>query len=262
MPRLAPWLCLVAPILASAAPSAPSDAGVTWAALPADYLGGWWKSEVEGLRAARKPQPMPGCLFSERVEWDRGHDSGGASLLDKRRLLLVADGAQSEAVDKWEKGRVLVLCYDEARGVTLLDPEGGLRLPVRHVSDRHPIEDYVRSLKAENTVQLNAVGIEAIRLWRLEIDRSVREVLALPHLPADVRARFIALTKTRLDYCEQQTRFGADAIARSYQGGTIIGPLTGEYTGSVYRTAYQDLARLYEQYRSFGEQTEAEKVGR
>lgn len=220
-----------------------------------------WKDDLAALRAARKPQPMSDCLFSERVEWNRGHDSGGASLLDKRRLMLLTDAKEEAVIDKWEKGRVLVLCYDETRGVTLLDPETGLRVAVRHITDRHPIDDYARSLKAETTVAMLAVGQEAERLWRLEINRSVREVLAMQHLPKDVRAHFIKLSKTRLDYIEQQADFATRAIYRTYSPGTICGPASSEESVALYRTASFELSRLYECYRSFAEEADDVEVG-
>lgn len=216
-----------------------------------------WKDEIARMRAERKPQPMEGCLYSERVQWDRGHDTGGASLLDKRRLMLAADDHQAAVIDKWEKGRVLVLCYDAERGATLLDPEGGLRVAVRHIEGgKHPVDGYVESLNAQTTVAMLAAGEEAERLWRLEIDRSVREVLALKHLPKDVRAKFIKLTKTRLDYIEQQGDFAGSAIYRTYSPGTICGPATSEEVVALHRRAALDLSRLYECYRSFAEEPE------
>ena len=164
------WMALVLSLVAQA--EEPTFAG-------SNPLFNQWKDDLAAMRAARNPQPMPDCLFSERVEWNRGHDSGGASLLDKRRLMLVTVAKEEAVIDKWEKGRVLVLCYDETRGVTLLDPETGLRVAVRHITDRHPIDDYARSLKAETTVAMLAVGLLSERLWSLEIDRSVREVVAM-----------------------------------------------------------------------------------
>ena len=262
MPRLVLWLYLVAPLGSFAAPAeAPAADGVTWAALPSDYLGGWWQEEVEKLRATRVEKPAKGCLSSESVAWGRQFDPLGFELADGRQLgLEVSDEALSQ-IDTWVKGKLLTLCYDEARGVTLVDRATGNRFRVRSISGKHPIDSYLASLNPQTTPAMNAVTIEAQRLWRLEIDRSVREVLALPHLPAKVRAEFVALTKVRLDYCGRQSGFGAEAIARNYEGGTIIGPLSGEYAASLYRTAYLDLARLYEDYRSFGSATEAEKEG-
>ena len=215
-----------------------------------------WKDDLAEMRATRKPQPMEGCLYSERVEWNRSHDSGGASLLDKRRLILATDEAQSAIIHKWEKGKVLVLCYDDIRGTTLLELESGLRVAVRHITDRHPIDDYVRSLDAQTTVGMLAPGEEAQRLWRIEIDRSVREVLDLKHLPKDVRANFIKLSKSRLDYLDQQATFATASVYSAYSGGTIRGPLSNEEIVALYRAASFQLSGLYENYRTFAEKPE------
>lgn len=213
-----------------------------------------WAGELARLRAARKVHPVPGHLHSELVGWDRSFDAGGARLEDGRRLQLAASPADLAAADKWAKGKVLLLCYDEARGATLLDPEKEVRLAVRHVTERHPIDDYLRSLRATySTVEHLAVNEEAQRLWRLEIDRSVREVLALPHLPADVRADFIRLSKARLDYIRLQSRFAAAAIHAAYPGGTIRGPASGDAAQALHRAAYFELSGLHDCYRSFAE---------
>lgn len=213
-----------------------------------------WKDALARLRADRKPQPIEGCLYSERVEWDRGYDIGGAGLLDQRRLMLAVDEQQGAAIDKWEKGRVLVLCYDEARGATLLDPESGLRLAVRHITAWHPIDGYVASLNAQTTVDRLAANEEAQRLWRLEIDRSVREVLALRHLPEAVRQKFIKLSRARLDYVGQQADFATSAVYATYPGGTLCGPAAGDEIVALYRATYMQLSGLYEYYRSFDTQ--------
>lgn len=212
-----------------------------------------WAESLARLRAERKVHPIPGHLHSEMVGWGRSLDGGGARLEDGRRLQLAASPADLAATDKWAKGRLLLLCYDEARGATLLDSATELRLAVRHVADRHPIDDYLRSLPADSTVDLIAVNEEAERLWRLEIDRSVREVLALPHLPADVRADFIRLSKARLEYIRLQSRFAVAAIHAAYPGGTIRGPASGDEVRALYRAAYFQLSGLHECYRSFAE---------
>jgi hypothetical protein len=227
---------------------------VTWAGN--NPLVDQWKGELAQMRAARKPQPMEGCLYSERVLWDRARDTGGAVLQDKRRLMLTVDEAQSAIIDKWEKGKVLVLCYDDTRGATLLEPESGIRVAVRHITDRHPIDDYILSLKGDTTVGMLAVGEEANRLWRLEIDRSVREVLALKYLPKDVRANFIKLSKSRLDYLEQQSRFATASVYSAYSPGTICGPLSTEEIVALYRAASFQLSGLYEYYQTFAEKAE------
>lgn len=212
-----------------------------------------WTEQLEVLRAARKVQPVPGHLHSELVGWDRALDGGGARLEDGRRLQLAGDPAQLAAIGKWAKGKLLLLCYDEARGATLLDTEKEVRLSVRHVADRHPIDDYVVSLGADTTLGMIAANEEAERLWRMEIDRSVREVLALPHLPADVRADFIRLSEARLEYIRLQSRFAVAAVHATYPGGTIRGPASGDEVRALYRAAYFQLSGLHDCYRSFAE---------
>lgn len=212
-----------------------------------------WAEELARLRAARKVQPVPGHLHSELVGWGRSFDGGGARLEDGRRLQLAGQPAQLADAHRWPKGKALLLCYDEARGATLLDPATELRLAVRQMADRHPIDDYLRSLPADSTVEMIAANEEAERLWRLEVDRSVREVLALPHLPADVRADFILLTKARLDYVRLQSRFATAAVHATYPGGTIRGPASGDAVRAIWRSAYSELSALHEFYRSFAE---------
>lgn len=210
-----------------------------------------WKEELARLRSARKVQPMEGCLYSEKVAWKHSYDVGGGELMDKRRLQL--KGGSPEA---WKEGTALLLCYDETRGAYLLEPATGKRHLVRHISDRHPIDGYIESLNAYSTVDLLAAGEEAQRLWRLELDRSVREVLALRYLPAEVRANFIKLSKTRLDYLEQQSTFAVSAVYATFPGGTICGPASGNEINALYRSAYFQLSGLYEYYSSFNDKPE------
>ena len=200
------------------------------------------------LRAARKVQPLAGCLHSEPVAWGRAYDVGGSELKDGRRLQLAV-----AAPDEWQAGRPLVLCYDEASGAHLLDPAAGKRYAVRHITGSHPIDGYLRSLPAETTIDMLAAGEEAQRLWRLELDRSVREVLALRHLPADVRANFLKLSRTRLDFLDQQVAFAVSAVYATYPGGTIRGPASADEAAALYREAYLQLASLYEYYLSFND---------
>lgn len=235
----------------SAAETANDLAGVVWAT----ETGGGWKADVSGLRAKRFQQPMAGYLYSEEVVWHEYRDVAQYKLLDGRRLTVDLNGLKWEQVNAWPKGKKLILCYDEARGATLVDPETKHVLLVRGLTKAngqfvHPIDRYVESLDPSTTVDMMSVNGEAERLWRLEIDRTVREILGYPHLPKDVRAQFIALTKARLDYCKQQAEFGGAAI-RADITGTAAGPMSGNYAERIYRDAYAQLVALADSYVVF-----------
>jgi hypothetical protein len=101
-----------------------------------------------------------------------------------------------------------------------------------------------------------AAGEETQRLWRLEIDRSVREVLAFKYLPKEDRENFIKLSKSRLDYLGQQSKFATSAVYATYSPGTICGPLSTEEIVALYRAASFQLSGLYEYYRTYGEKPE------
>lgn len=228
-------------------------AGVAWATeAGADQR---LQADVAALRAKRFMQPLAGYLYSEEVVWNEYRDVGQYKLQDGRRLTVDLNGLKWEQVNAWPKGKKLHLCYDESKGATLLDPESKHVLIVRAITKAngqfaHPLDRYLESLDASSTYDMMSANHEALRLWKLEIDRAVREILGYSHLPKDVRAQFIALTKTRLDYCKQQVDFGGAAI-RAEITGTAAGPMTGTYAERVYRDAYAQLVALAESYGVF-----------
>jgi hypothetical protein len=244
------WLAVA---VLSAAEKAGDVPGLVWATEAGAGAGS--TGDVEKLRAKRFLQPMAGYLYSEEVVWHEYRDVAQYKLLDGRRLTVDLNGLKWERVNAWPKGKKLTLCYDEARGATLVDPETKHVLLVRGLTKAngqfvHPIDRYLEALDPVTTLDMMSVSQEAQRLWRLEIDRTVREILGYPHLPKDVRAQFIALTKTRLDYCKQQSDFGSAAI-RADITGTAAGPMSGNYAERVYRDAYAQLVALAESYVVF-----------
>lgn len=244
---------LWSPAADQAAPAKAATEGVTWAVDPKAWDD--WKEVVMRLRAARKEQPMTGTLYSEEVKWKDFHDDNQSCLADGRVLNLDYGAFGWEKLNKWRVGKQLVLCYEVGRGATLYDPESKTHLPVRHMVTKHgysthPIEGYIFSLNPYSTVDMIAAGIEGERLWKLEIDRCVREVLGMKHLPGDVRKKFIELTRARLHYCKLQSDFGSSAI-RADITGTIAGPMYYDYYCALYRDAYFALSRLADNYQAF-----------
>ena len=227
---------------------------LTWAT-PAKSEGDGWKEDVIKMRAARKPQPSAGYLHSESVVWDSYHDVNQSRLADGRVLALEWKGKEWDVINSWEQGRKLLLCYDEADGASLLDPRSKKRFLVSSIWKKderfsHPIDDYLKSLEAGNTYDMMSAGYEARRLWRLEIDRMVRKVLAKKHLPEKAREEFIALTAARVRYCELQASFGGAAIHADITG-TAAGPKVGFYAAGLYRDAYRHLAELADHLPAF-----------
>lgn len=227
---------------------------VVWATDFKEWDG--WKADILELRAARAVKPLKGYLHSEAVVWASAHDPSMFKLKDGRRLNVRLGDWKWEEILAWKDGRNFFLCYDEARGATLLEPESGRSLQVREVygkdeSPAHPIDDYLASLNAYKTYDMMSASYEGVRLLRIEIDRCVKEVLALKYLPAKERTNFILLTKVRLDYCEMQSFFGGGAIHRGYYGGTAAGPLAMHYRQGLYRQALDDLLELADDYVCF-----------
>jgi hypothetical protein len=212
-----------------------------------------WKDDIAELKAARKHQPLSGYLFSQEVEW-AGQQ---AELKDGRSLDIVGgDMINREEIDAWKPGKKLHLCYDEIRGATLLDAGSRRWIRVRKVYGKdheiiHPISYYLESLNAYKTYEEMSALYEATRLVRVEIDRCVKEVLALNFFPADERQNFVRLTKARADYCEMQSSFGAGAIYASWAGGSARGPLLMHYRYGIYRQALIDLLALADDYVAF-----------
>lgn len=209
-----------------------------------------WKGDVAKMKAARGVQPLAGYLYSEEVIWDAFHDPLQFCLEGGRVLTADLNGYKYEQIFAWEKGRKLLLCYDELRGATLLDPASGHALKVKMVYEGpHPVESYIDSLGATGTYEMMSSYYEGVRLLRIEIDRCVKEVLALKHLPDEERENFIRLTKVRRDYCEMQGWFGGGAMHLG--GGTAAGPLSGKYSFDLHLQALKDLLVLYEEYRFY-----------
>jgi len=252
--RSAFWLAGLFVVAAlSAAETTDAVAGVVWATEAG--VDQRLQADVAALRAKRFMQPLAGHLHSEEVVWNEYRDVGQYKLMDGRRLTVDLNGLKWEQVNAWPRGKKLTLCYDESKGATLLDPETKQVLIVRAITKAngqfaHPIDRYLESLDASSTYDMMSANHEALRLWKLEIDRAVREVLGYPHLPKDVRAQFIALTKTRLDYCRQQADFGGVAI-RADITGSAAGPMSGNYAERIYRDAYAHLIALAESYAIF-----------
>jgi hypothetical protein len=244
---------------AFAAVSAEEMPKVVWASEMKEWEG--WKPDIVRLREARKEKPLAGYLYSEEVKWGSYHDEAICTLEDGRDMTADLNDFTWETLHGWKPGKKLFLCYDEARGATLLDPASGRCLFVRMITGKtghmvHPIDAYVRSLEATTTYDMMSSCYEGSRLMRLEIDRCVKEVLALKHLPDVVRRDFILLTKVRLDYCEMQARFGVKAIHASYGSGTAAGPIGLEYRLERYRQALADLLVVYQEYMAFAEPQE------
>lgn len=227
--------------------NAAEPAKVVWATPDKPEWDGWVEDVVK-LRAERKPQPLAGCLYSEEVVWDSYHDVNQSFLADDRVLSLEWKGKEWDTIYGWKKGQKLWLCYDEANGATLLDPVSKKRFPVSGVWKKtgelvHPIDAYLDSLDAYTTYDMMSACYEGRRLWRLEIDRVVKKVLAKKHLPKKVREEFIALSAARVKYCELQGSFGASAIHADITG-TARGPMGLSYLAGIYRDAFRQLADL------------------
>ena len=71
-----------------------------------------------------------------------------------------------------------------------------------------------------------------------------------------IEENFIKLSKSRLDYLNQQATFATASVYSAYSGGTIRGPLSNEEIGALYRAASFQLSGLYENYRTFAEKPE------
>lgn len=229
------------------------EPSVQWAVQPGE--GDDWRGAVVKLRARRPAPLLEGVLHAEPVRWKSYHDVNASRLADGRVLSLDLADFGWKKVDAWPAGKELFLCYEAGRGATLYDPESRTHLSLwsgvsKDGAPIHPIDGYVKSLEPVSTLDVMAVAAEASYLWRLEIDRCVRSVLAKKHLPADVRRDFIKLTASRLAYCREQATFGARAI-RADIDGTIAGPMCGDYEAGLYRDAYFALARLAENYQGF-----------
>ena len=229
---------------------------VVWASDSKEWDG--WKPDIVRLKAAREQKPLAGHLHTEKVEWGGYHDPGIYSLKDGRDMTLQLNSFKWEEVSEWKQGRELFLCYDEERGATILDPESGRRLSILMMYGKdgdftHPIDGYLGSLNGFTTYDMMSVSYEGTRLLRLEIDRCVRRVLALKHLPASQRSNFIRLSKARLDYCEMQSSFGAGAIHASYSGGTGAGPAGMSYRLGLYRRALSDLLAVADECKAYDE---------
>jgi len=227
---------------------------VVWAAERNEWDG--WKPDIVKLKEARKVKPLEGCLYSVEVEWAGYHDPGIYSLKGGQEMTLDLNGMKWEEVREWKPGKKLFLCYDETNGATLFEPGTGHRLSILMMygndgSFEHPIDDYLVSLNSYTTYDMMSVAYEGTRLLRLEIDRCVKRVLALKHLPDAERKNFIKLTKVRIDYCEMQSSFGAGAIHASYAGGTGAGPEGMHYRQGLYRRALSDLLSVAEECKAY-----------
>jgi hypothetical protein len=100
-----------------------------------------------------------------------------------------------------------------------------------------------------------SASYEARRLWRLEIDRVVRKVLAKKHLPKKTREEFIALSAARVKYCELQGSLGASAIHADITG-TARGPMGLSYVAKIYRDAFRQLAYLTDHLSAYDREPE------
>jgi hypothetical protein len=248
------FLFLSALLMIGAAELNAADPKVVWASEIKEWDG--WKDDIVKLKAERKEKPIEGCLYSQEVEWAGYRDPGIYSLKGGQEMTLNLNGLKWDEVSEWKPGKKLFLCYDEANGATLLEPITGRRLSIlmmygKDGSFSHPIDEYLDSLNGFTTYGMMSVAYEGTHLLRLEIDRCVKRVLALKHLPDAERKNFIKLTKVRIDYCEMQSSFGAGAIHASYAGGTGAGPEGMHYRQGLYRRALSDLLSVAEECKAF-----------
>ena len=217
------------------------------------------KRNIERMRAL-KIKALPGYLWSEKVSWKDYHDPGYFYLQDGRVLTLKSLQLGYSTTEKWQAGKELFLCYDEARGVTLLDPVAGVSLPVIEVGEgSHPIDSLVAKLDPMNTYDIVQVGQESSRLWRLEIDRLVGLIREMKYLRGEKRDNFEKLVLVRLEYVHLQRQLAIDGLYRSYYGGTIAGPYAADYEARLVQRVYSQLSELYQDLVSFETESAQDK---
>ncbi len=181
------------------------------------------EDEILAMRAKRTVQSREGFLQEAEVRFDRYEDFTGVNLEDGRSLRLGKGNVDVAEVIAWKPGTKLLLCYSETDGVLLIEPEKGAIFKVDFIYGSHPLDDYQAEMEkhVSTTVDTIALSNEMGRLWGLEADRCVREVLEHPHAPAFVKENLVRLTHARKAYDETYNRHVGACLEAFYGGGTM-----------------------------------------
>jgi hypothetical protein len=175
------------------------------------------------LRAKRAIQPPAGYIHQEEVTWAKHEDGSGANLQDGRVMQLGKGNADYWTAINWEPGTKLMLYYSESEGVLLVEPTHGTIFPVVIIYGVHPLDNYQEELEkhVSTTVDTIALSNDMHRLWGLEADRCVREVLENPHAPQWVKENLVRLTHARKSFDDAYNRHVGACLEAFYGGGTM-----------------------------------------
>lgn len=178
---------------------------------------------VLAMRAKRKAQPLKGFLHSEGVIWERYEDMSGVVLKDGRTMQVDHKHPRLTEMLSLKPGSPMILAYGEEAGVVLIDPALGLSIGVINMTGAHPISSYLGSLDehSTNTGEIVDRFDEGTRLWKLEIDRCVREVIHASNVPINVRENFVKLSQVRREFIERHLAFTYSCVVARHGSGSM-----------------------------------------
>jgi uncharacterized protein YecT (DUF1311 family) len=118
--------------------------------------------------------------WSESVEYQENHDPSMIWLTDGRKIRVEYSKIPWEAVEKWPRGKAVVLGYQPEVGVVLFDPESQKSIPILSGLQKHPIDLITEKCLEDNQSTQGMVECYdgGYGLWDKELNRSYSGLMA------------------------------------------------------------------------------------
>ena len=173
------------------------------------------------LSATAAAAPLPTLIGARDVTFERTSDPNLVRLADGTALTVIYGDGDLEKAWDWPEGRTLRLGFDLERGTVLVDPKGGLVLPVvDDLGEQHPIavaDDACQS-RDRSTMGIGDCLEQALARWDRQLNINYQHLLRV--LDADRQVPVRAAQRAWLAWRDAQFQ----AISATYdRDGTMWG---------------------------------------
>jgi uncharacterized protein YecT (DUF1311 family) len=126
---------------------------------------------------ARAAEPWS---WSQPVQYQENHDPSMIWLSDGRKLTVEYKAVPWNEVDRWPRGKALLLIYDSNSGPYLFDRQIKKALPILDGLDKHPIDIALDDCLRKDETTAGRVGCygRAEARWDAEVERAYQKLLS------------------------------------------------------------------------------------
>lgn len=118
--------------------------------------------------------------YKQDVIYQENHDPSMVWLIDGRKIEVIYDQIPWEEVDRWKKGKQIVIAYKIGEGNYLVDPITGKRIPILSGIGIHPIEQIQAQCLEKNLSTKGSVDCydAANKMWDKEMNVSYNKLMS------------------------------------------------------------------------------------